>query len=113
MSAPQRPGTSGPRDPAAQPERTALAWRRTALAFAVVTLFAWRVPAATGSPGGATLTAAAACGAAGVVFVMVAARRGRWLRTARPQALTPPVAVLAAATVVLAAAGGVALVLSR
>ncbi|NJQ16493.1 DUF202 domain-containing protein, partial [Streptomyces bohaiensis] len=50
MRVPQRPGTPGPRDPAAQPERTALAWRRTALAFAVVTLFAWRVPAAMGSP---------------------------------------------------------------
>ncbi|NJQ07762.1 DUF202 domain-containing protein [Streptomyces lonarensis] len=113
MSAPQRPGTPGPRDPAAQPERTALAWRRTALAFAVVTLFAWRVPAATGSPGGWTLAAAAACGTAGVAFLVVAARRGVWLRAARPAALSPPVAVMAAGTVVLAAAGGVALVLSR
>ncbi|WP_338315605.1 DUF202 domain-containing protein [Streptomyces bohaiensis] len=113
MRVPQRPGTPGPRDPAAQPERTALAWRRTALAFAVVTLFAWRVPAAMGSPGGATLGAAAACATAGVTFLVVAGRRGAWLRTARPAALTAPVALVVAGTVVLAAAGGVTLVLSN
>ncbi|WP_328339357.1 DUF202 domain-containing protein [Micromonospora sp. NBC_00421] len=51
---PARGGHPGGGDPGLQPERTGLAWRRTALAFTVVTVLAVRL-ALTGDTPGALL----------------------------------------------------------
>ncbi|WP_341719426.1 DUF202 domain-containing protein [Micromonospora sp. FIMYZ51] len=57
---------TGTRDPGLQPERTRLAWRRTALAMTVVTLLTVRL-AFTGGPAGALPAALAILGWGGVV----------------------------------------------
>jgi hypothetical protein len=57
---------SATRDPGLQPERTRLAWRRTALAMTVVVLLAVRL-ALTGGPAGALPAALAVLGWVAVV----------------------------------------------
>lgn len=71
-------GTPGWRDdPGRQPERTALAWQRTALAFLVLALASARL--AWPALGGWALLPASAVGA-GAIGLLVAARR-RYHRT--------------------------------
>ncbi|GAA2438287.1 DUF202 domain-containing protein [Streptomyces macrosporus] len=82
------------RDPAAQPERTRLAWRRTALAFAVVVVLTVR-RAIVGS--GASPAYAAPAVLAWPVLLAVAHRRVRALAVPRPV----PLGVSAALTVVI------------
>ncbi|WP_103500325.1 DUF202 domain-containing protein [Streptomyces sp. SM14] len=104
-------GTAPPRDPAAQPERTDLAWRRTALAFAAVALFAWRAPTVSGGATAVSLTAAALCAAAWVVFLLAARGRLRLLRARQPAAVAGGRVLVAAGAVLATAAGGLLLVL--
>lgn len=74
MSAPGGAGRPGdhPFDPGLQPERTALAWRRTALALVVGSLLGLRaLPTALGTPG----LALAFIGVALALGVLVTAHR--------------------------------------
>jgi uncharacterized membrane protein YidH (DUF202 family) len=101
----------GPWDPGLQPERTSIAWVRTAITYAVVALLTTRL-----MPGVAGLIV----GLAGLVtssMVMAAAgrRAARVDRAVTGGHLGPPVTLtlLATALVLLRDAAAVALVLSR
>ncbi|MDQ0377004.1 DUF202 domain-containing protein [Amycolatopsis thermophila] len=82
------------RDPGLQPERTALAWQRTALSAAVAAVLLLRSGLTRDAP---LEIAAAVCAAAVVVLWFVAVRRPSTTGSARH--------VLGAATVAVAAAG--------
>ncbi len=77
-------GAGSVRDPAAQPERTRLAWRRTALAFAVVVVLALR-QAVHGT--GVSPAYVAPVVLAWPVLLVVAHRRARVLTAPRPEPL--------------------------
>jgi hypothetical protein len=90
-------------DPGLQPQRTALAWNRTALATAINALLMLRAGMQTG--GRALLAVGVLVGIAAGVMAWTAARRSRQLAR---QASGPSSAlmVLTSAVVVLAACGG-------
>ncbi|MBT2516521.1 DUF202 domain-containing protein [Streptomyces sp. ISL-90] len=93
-------------DPGLQPERTALAWSRTALALAVNALLSMRAGLVVGEPWLVAIGALlfAACGAA----IAVGTARRRQLSGVR-LVITPPRGALigVAAATLLASAGGV------
>jgi putative membrane protein len=101
-----------PFDPGLQPERTALAWRRTALSLAIGSLAAGRLlePAL----GGVSWLLAVAGAALGLGLLFAAGRRraliDRVLRTDRGLAAGPGAGLLAAAAVVGVVVGVAALV---
>ncbi|MEU2769550.1 DUF202 domain-containing protein [Streptomyces diastaticus] len=99
--------TRAVRDPGLQPERTRLAWRRTALSFTVVAVLATRA-AVHRSGGAASVLSLAACFLLWLGFVALAHRRVRALAPARPVPLPAPVAVGAVCCAVgLAVSAGV------
>ncbi|SCK52534.1 DUF202 domain-containing protein [Streptomyces sp. WMMB 322] len=72
-------------DPAAQPERTRFAWRRTTLTFAVAVALGVRAAVHGGDGVSAAEAAAAAVGAlAWLVFLVLAHRRIRAMEADRP-----------------------------
>jgi uncharacterized membrane protein YidH (DUF202 family) len=73
-----RPG-SRPSDPGLQPERTALAWRRTALALVVGSLLGLRVLPQLLGPAGLVVAAAGVAAA----LAVLAAAHGRYRRVHR------------------------------
>jgi uncharacterized membrane protein YidH (DUF202 family) len=83
------------RDPGLQPERTRLAWRRTALAAAVVAVLLLRMAFRLG-PAGAIPTAAALAG--WVACGLIAYRRGGRMSGHQPAASGRAMAVLAMIT---------------
>lgn len=88
--APRQPG----RDPAAQPERTRFAWRRTTLTFAVAVALAVREAVyGTGGPSAVEAAAAATAVLAWLVFLALAHRRISAMTAERPAALDPAVVV--------------------
>lgn len=89
--APPAPRRQG-RDPAAQPERTRFAWRRTTLTFAVAVALAVR-EAVYGSGGPSAVEAAAAAGGvlAWLAFLVLAHRRISAMAAQRPAAVGPAV----------------------
>ncbi|KXK58446.1 hypothetical protein AWW66_29770 [Micromonospora rosaria] len=98
-------GTPPGRDPGLQPERTRLAWRRTALALTVVAVLALRL-ALAGEPFGALVGLA-------VVGVWAVALRVCWRRGtgSGPAPTGGPALAQAALTAVGLALAGLALVL--
>ncbi|SDX90240.1 protein of unknown function [Micromonospora pattaloongensis] len=80
-----------PRDPGLQPERTRLAWRRSALALTGVTVLALRLAITRGTLG-ALLAAATLLGWA--TLVVVGSRRIAALRTPVATGPTVPLAAL-------------------
>ncbi|WP_240958184.1 DUF202 domain-containing protein [Streptomyces barkulensis] len=97
MSADRRPrgDEEAVRDPAAQPERTRMAWRRTTLAFAAVVALLARGTLHDGGP--PRQYAPAALGAlVGLVFLALAHRRIRALDVPRPGTLGTRTAYAAA-----------------
>jgi uncharacterized membrane protein YidH (DUF202 family) len=67
-----------PRDPGLQPERTVLAWQRTALSATILAVLLLRDGIVRGAP--STLVAGAVVGLAGMTMVVVSRtrRRTRW-----------------------------------
>ncbi|MDB1089071.1 DUF202 domain-containing protein [Streptomyces sp. ACA25] len=90
-----------PRDPAVQPERTRMAWRRTTLTFVVVVLLAWRGLAHDGGRGPLLFTASATL--LWVVFLLLAHRRIRFLAARRPAGPEPAMVLGSALVVVIVA----------
>lgn len=80
------------RDPAVQPERTRLAWRRTTLAGGVVAALAWRHALHVGEEGSRFLVAAFAT-LTWLALVAVTERRIRRLAQSRTPALSAPLAL--------------------
>ncbi|WP_019885047.1 DUF202 domain-containing protein [Streptomyces purpureus] len=99
----------GGRDPGLQPERTRLAWRRTTLSATVAGVLAAK-QAIHDEVTAAGLVGAALCVLVWVGFLRVAHRRIVGLGTARPAALTPRAAVVAAGCTIALAAFAVAVV---
>ncbi|WP_327188791.1 DUF202 domain-containing protein [Streptomyces xinghaiensis] len=99
-----------PRDPAAQPERTGFAWRRSTLAGTVAAILAVRL-ALHGDTGAVAAVAVALTAAAWLVLLTAAHRRIRALDRARPGAVSVRSVTLAAGCVVAMAACGTLLVL--
>ncbi|QGV81452.1 DUF202 domain-containing protein [Streptomyces ficellus] len=97
------------RDPGLQPERTRLAWRRTTLSATVAAVLAAR-QAVHDDVTAAGLVGAALSLLVWLVFLGVAHRRMRALVAARPGALRPRGAVVAAGCAVALAAFAVAVV---
>lgn len=98
------------RDPGLQPERTALAWRRTALSASAVAILMVHELADAGSPVGAL---AAGFGLVTMVVVLVLAhRRGRRLRHGFTQLRARSAAVLVALSVVTITATAASVVVS-
>ncbi|WP_181789188.1 DUF202 domain-containing protein [Streptomyces phytophilus] len=101
---------SDPRDPAAQPERTRFAWRRTTLAFAVVVVLEIRrVVVEGGSVGGYAGLSLALC--TWLVFLAAGQRRIDQLAAAAPAAMAPGLALGAGLCVVASAMSAGALLL--
>lgn len=104
---------SAPFDPGLQPERTALAWRRTALAVMVGSVVGARLLATTMGAGVVVLGALGL--AAGVVLLAATAQRARRaglsLREHGDLSAGPTGAALALMAATCALAGAVALVL--
>lgn len=107
MSAPAEAASGPPRDPGLQPERTRLAWSRTSMAFFAngalmlhaghqLDHWAWTIP------GVLVLLVAAGVYATGI---MRHRRVEEALRAGAPVAGTLPIAVTAAASVVVGIAG--------
>jgi uncharacterized membrane protein YidH (DUF202 family) len=97
------------RDPGLQPERTQLAWRRTALAMGVVTLLAIRLALPLGTAG--ALLAAAALAGWIAVTVVIFPRIARSARQPEPGGRALPLAALA--TVGYAALGMLLVLVTR
>ena len=98
------------RDPGASPERTRLAWRRTAASATVVALLAVR-PSFTPDAGPARLGLAAAAMACWVVLIRLAYLRVRGLRAHPPRPGRRTVTAYAGITVALAVIAGVVVTL--
>lgn len=81
-----------PRDPGLQPERTALAWQRTALSAAVVAILLLRTGVSHGSP--LELTAAA-CALVMVATAWLTGRRPKKHHTPRPMLIATATAACA------------------
>jgi hypothetical protein len=93
------------RDPGASPERTRLAWRRTGLSAAAVTLLAAR-PAFAPSAGPALWLVAAAAMIGWTAMVALALHRARGLRTRFPAPVPRSIRAYALITVAFAVLGG-------
>jgi uncharacterized membrane protein YidH (DUF202 family) len=100
------------RDPAAQPERTRLAWRRTTLTCVAVALLAGRLAlhARPSAPGAVVMVAVVLALAVGV-FIELAHRRARMMHAARPAAISPRWVIAAAGCAVAIAVFGAVLVI--
>ncbi|NGO70107.1 DUF202 domain-containing protein [Streptomyces boncukensis] len=83
MTGPREPVSAAERDPAAQPERTRLAWRRTTLTYAVSLGLAVRAVLTEGAPAAAVAGVALAA-LAWLGFLAVAHRRIQQMVTERP-----------------------------
>ncbi|WBB60242.1 DUF202 domain-containing protein [Streptomyces sp. WMMC500] len=93
---------SDARDPAAQPERTRFAWRRTTLAFAVVVVLEIRrLVAEGGSAGGYAGLSLALC--TWLAFLATGQRRIAQLAATAPAAMAPGRVLVAGACVVASA----------
>lgn len=101
--------TAGARDEGLQPERTNLAWRRTALSCTVVAVFAARATL-RGTTTALTVLACACCLLLWIGFLAVAHRRMTALASARPEGLTVRAAAAAALCTVALALCAVAMV---
>ncbi|MFD8590399.1 DUF202 domain-containing protein [Streptomyces sp. NPDC059637] len=96
------------RDPARQPERTHLAWRRTVLSCGVVALLAVRQALAGERPVPEEVAVLAAVTLVWTVFFAVTQRRVREVAPARPAAMSPrTAAAVTVCTVALAVVGAV------
>jgi uncharacterized membrane protein YidH (DUF202 family) len=93
-----------PRDPGLQPERTALAWQRSALALAAATIVIGRL---TFSAVGLVALVVVALGVAHAAVVFATARRHYRLRTGEPNVSTWSTGVHAALLSAQVAALGV------
>lgn len=98
------------RDPGLQPERTRLAWRRTALTVTVVALLLGRLAVVTGGVTTAAAVALALTTAAWLGLQVVTQRRVRMMRSPRPAPAPVALPLTVGATVAALALIGTALV---
>lgn len=101
---------SDPRDPAAQPERTRFAWRRTTLTFAVVVVLEIRRVVVEGASAGRYAGLSLAL-CTWLVFLAAGQRRINQLASAAPASMPPGLAVAAGLCVVASALSAAALLL--